>query len=170
MVLVMLVSCFVVLISGCTEEEVSKHYEADGISFNYSESWVKADVAYPGNNTTQSKLLINLADPNDPETGFCVEKHPLMGGNDLESNFEIVLKSYKNSGNNIISQNKSSIAGEDAYEILFTADSGNTHVKQKEYWCKHNNFLYTIAFFLTPENFNESQEAYNIIIKSFKFT
>jgi hypothetical protein len=55
-----------------------------------------------------------------------------MGGNDLESNFEIVLKSYKNSGNNIISQNKSSIAGEDAYEILFTADSGNTHVKQKE--------------------------------------
>jgi uncharacterized lipoprotein YehR (DUF1307 family) len=44
MVLVNVGSCFVVLITGCTEEEVSKHYEADGISFNYSESWFKADV------------------------------------------------------------------------------------------------------------------------------
>nr|WP_319373025.1 PsbP-related protein [uncultured Methanobacterium sp.] len=169
LVLLMIISCFAVLISGCiSSEEASKHYEADGLSFNYSETWVKADVQYPSN-TTQSKILINLVDPSDPETGFSVQKHPMVTGNSLDSNMETVLESYGNSGYNILSKNQSSISGESAYELLYTVDKGNTHIKQREYWCKHNDSMYTVSFFSTPQNFDKSQNAFNIIMQSFKF-
>ncbi|WP_424356025.1 PsbP-related protein [Methanobacterium sp. MBAC-LM] len=158
------------LISGCiSEEQANKNYSGNGVSFNYSESWAETNAQFSNDLKTKSKILVDLADPSDPETGFCIEKHPLMAGKELETNLETVMKSYESSGYHILSKNKSSISGEKAYEILFTVDKGSTHIKQKELWCKHNGSLYTIAFFSTPENYNKSQEAFNIVLKSFKF-
>lgn len=168
--IVLFILCMVVLVSGCVSEEQStKKYSSNGVSFNYSASWVEANVQFP-DNVTESKVLVNLVDPSDPETGFCVEYHPVQYDNDLDSNMGRIIESYEDSGYQILSKNESSIGGEKAYEIFFTMNSGNDHIKQKDYWCEHNGSFYTIAFFSTPENFENSQKSFDTVIKSFKFT
>ncbi|WP_176720204.1 MULTISPECIES: hypothetical protein [Methanobacterium] len=46
---------------------------------------------------------MNLADPSDPETGFCIIRHPMMAGNELENNLKTALKSYENSDYHVLS-------------------------------------------------------------------
>lgn len=168
-VFILVVVFTVVLISGCvSEEETPLAYKNNSISFNYSPSWIQTDAQFSSSLKTKSKILVNLIDASDSEIGFCVEKHPLLTGNDLQTNFKTVIKSYKKSGHNILNQNESTIGGEKAFTILFSVNNSHPFI-QKEYWCKHNDSLYTIAFFAEPEKFNESKKDFDMVINSFKF-
>lgn len=55
-ILTICISCFLALISGCISgEQSNKHYNGNGVSFDYSASWKEMNDQFPDEMKTESK-------------------------------------------------------------------------------------------------------------------
>lgn len=171
-----------VFVAGCTSN--SKTYSSNGTSFDYPESWNVSNDPYGD---------IIIENPNNTDT-FCRVIDDALGGSDLLIE---TFKSGKNF--NIISEKNISVNGKNATELIFTGNVGNdadfSNVTElslamenlRNSWLTKNNSgnhkelkyrviiientssSYLIICAALPQNFEEENANFDLIINSFKF-
>lgn len=168
-ILTVCIPCFMVLISGCVSGESTKHYNSSEVSFDYPASWKEMDDQFPDELETESKILIRIVDAGNVNAEFCIQKHPLSAGENLESYHNMSLDAVERADYQLLDSKETEIDGVKAYEVTFKADVRRVHLQKKEIWCVYNSSVYTLSFSTSPEEFDWYQKAFNEILQSFKF-
>jgi len=169
-ILIICISWFMVSISGCVSgEQSTKHYNSNGVSFDYPASWKEMNDQFPDEIETESKILVRIVDAGNVNAEFCIEKHPLSTGENLESLHNMSLDAIKRADYQLLDSKETEIDGVKAYEVNFKADVRHVHLQQKEIWCVYNDSVYTLSCSAAPEEFGWYQKDFNGILQSFKF-
>jgi hypothetical protein len=155
----------VIIISGCI---YSKHFDKDGISFDYPSNWNTSQHIFdlPG-----AMVIVYESSQVDVK----VFKYKTPSGSSLE---KVYMDSVTNHSKNYseycyqqVSNGTITVDGVPAYEIVFQIGCNSTHTRQKirEVWLEKNGFIYTIVCtVIPPEDYSNKNVAFQQIINSFQ--
>ena len=153
----------VIMISGCI---YTKHYDANGISFNYPSSW-EAHAIYdlPG-------AQVGLADSGQVEV--IIYKKNISSNSGLENVYNQSLTNHTRTLEKYcykqISSENITVDGVPAYETVYQIGCNNTQTRKKirEVWLEKNGYAYIISCTaIPPEIYPEKNNGFNMIINSF---
>lgn len=162
--LIIILSIFaVIMISGCI---FMKHYDAEGISFNYPSNW----EAYPIYDLPGA--LVGLSESHQVEV--IIYKKNISNNSSLETvynqsltNHTRVLEKYCYQQ---ISSRNITVDGVPAIETVYQIGCNNTQTRKKirEVWLEKNGHIYIIACTaIPPEIYPEKSKGFDMIINSF---
>ncbi len=153
----------IVLISGCL---TSKHYEENGISFNYPSNWKTGVINdLPG-------ALVGISESSQVD----VKIFRYNKTNDTSLR-EVYINSLTNKSITLdeycykqISNTTLTVDGVLAYELIYQIGCNDTQTRQKirEVWFEKNGYIYRITCtVIPPEDFPTKNRSFNEIINSF---
>lgn len=167
-ILVTVLLCFVVLVSGCISDKKStepKTYKENNITFNYPGAWQIATATSPN-------AIVAIADPNtnqngSPTTLVVVQKPDVPKGSRIDDVYATNYKSFfNNTGYTKISEGNITINDNILLENVYKSDND-----QKEYralWYTKNGNIYVILCSAKISDFKDQTANFDFIIKSFK--
>jgi hypothetical protein len=161
--LIIILSIFaVIMISGCL---TSKHYDANGISFNYPSSW-QAGVVYdlPG-------ALVEVSESSQVDVK--IFKKNISNNSSLETIYNESLTNHTRKLDKYCYQQISSkniiVDGVPAYETIYQlgCNSSQTRQKIREIWLEKNGYIYIISCIaIPPEIYPNKSKDFDMIINS----
>lgn len=164
---VLAIVALVVMASGCTSQTgnnstATKAYSANGISFNYPDTWA---IINETNNENGTAVILGDADFNTNNgtkgSGLVVFKVPKS----TNSSAEIAnLKTQLSNGTN----STITIAGVTANETSFNASANNVTAQFKFLDFEKNNFLYLIQYTSVTNGTQTQEGLFDTITKSFQ--
>lgn len=151
------------MISGCI---FTKHYDAEGISFNYPSNWEVHEICdLPG-------ALISLFESHQIEV--IIYKKNNSDNSSLETIYNQSLTSHTRILEKYCYQQISSrniiVDGVPAYETIYQVGCNNTHTRKKvrEVWLEKNGHIYIIECTAIPsEIYSDRSKGFDMIIHSF---
>jgi hypothetical protein len=162
--IIIIISIFaVIMISGCL---LSKHYNANGIYFNYPSNWHAGEVFdLPG-------ALVDIS--KNSQVDVKIFKKNISNNSSLETVYN---KSLTNHTLHLdkycyqqISSKNISVDDVPAFEQVYQIGCNNTQTRQKirEVWLEKNGYIYTIiCTAIPPEIYFDENNAFDMIINSF---
>jgi hypothetical protein len=148
------------LIIGCgggVETPTTNHFEASGISFDYPSTW----------KTETSDDPVRLAFFSEKETGTIVQviEEDMPSGYTLKTyHDEFVLALMEGQP---ISGNHLTVSGLDAYETVFNGAVGEQDFRWRVVSLEEDGTVYSIAFAVVPESFDEVNSDFDTVVNSF---
>ena len=147
-------------------QAASKSYKdkEHGFSFDYPETWVKADKSFgPASVVVHAKPVDKFA------TNFNVVMTPPQGVAS-ETEAELV-KTYKSFMNDLkmLSFKKDKFLGETCIIAEFGWTQGEHKIQQRQYLVDRNGKGYTLTFTALQSNFGSYEGAFKTILDSFRF-
>ncbi|MDD3984330.1 MAG: PsbP-related protein [Methanobacterium sp.] len=167
-ILVIVLLCLVVLVSGCISDNKSAEpetYKENNITFSYPGTWQIA-------NATSPNAIVAIADPNtiqngNPTTLVVVQKPDVPKGNRIDEVYATNYKSFfNNTGYTEISEGNITIDDNIILENIYKSDTD-----QKEYralWYAKNDNIYVILCTAKITDFKDQTTNFDFIINSFK--
>jgi hypothetical protein len=154
----------IVLASGCTSQQnTSKTYSANGVTFNYPGSW--SEVNSSSVQSQVGSLGAVLATVGNSDSGFTIAKLN-VGSNQILVSLNEWASTYNNSqksqGNTYVSENSTTVDGVNAYYITFK--SNGTYFTDVAIIKNSNGY---IATYVAPNN---EQQDLQLILNSLKIT
>ncbi len=179
-VLIIILLAAVVLVSGCLESAdepseletpdiASLTYFADGISFEYPESW----ITYTEDLSPDNSVLVLNPESQDEEgnieTVVAVQVTNLPDGQTLEDTFNATYESAAEDPNFvIISQRVLSIDRIKAYENISQVEEEGVQKKKRDIWLEKNGIIYVIRCGALTSDFDQEQINFDLIISTFQ--
>ena len=181
-----------VSISGCIEfkenQSNTKSFENNEISFSYPSSWVSFSDFWPSNfgflynpSLDQKLNATVITGVLDPKSNTPVEKYTTSV--DIETKntsgtlkdafdgtYSSLSQSSKASGSSLfqeISERILTVDGVTAYEKVYKIPHGEPYYQIRDVWLDKNGKIYIISCRAFPNNFNQSQNNFDLIINSF---
>lgn len=166
---VVAILALVVFASGCTDQ--TKTYSSNGITFNYPGSWQElsqvnnengiAGVGDPSSVNSSSKLA---------NTVVVVQKVAMPSGLTLQEAVDALITSFQSQDPNFqkISQKTITFNGATAYEIVYKMGANGVQKQEKAVIFEKNGYLYAITGSSLPNDFNNQQANFDMVINSFK--
>lgn len=179
-ILLIILLSMVVLVSGCMESAdepseletpdiASLTYFADGISFEYPESWITFTEDLGPDNLV---LVLNPESRDEQgniETVVAVQLTPLPSGQNLEDTFNATYVSAAENPNFvIISQRVLSINRIKAYENISQVEEEGVQKKKRDVWLEKNGIIYVIRCAALNSDFDQEQIYFDLIISTFQ--
>lgn len=167
-ILVIVLLCFVVLVSGCISDKKStepKTYTKNNITFDYPGTWQIVNVTSPN-------AIVAIADPNtaqngSPTTLVVVQKPDVPKGSRIDDVYATNYKSFFNkTGYTELEEGNMTIDGNVILENIYKSDND-----QKQYrasWYAENGNIYVILCCAKISDFQDQRDKFDFIIKSFK--
>lgn len=155
----------VVLTSGCVNNDNTKNYSGNGISFNYPANWT---VTFPDNSGTQTTFsIIGFRDSMMEGPQFQVNIMP-----STESTQDVINngQSFLIPGGTIISNGTLKIDGETAYQTTYTYNdnSPNGLSRYEQIGFVKNGKIYSFLFKAPDSDFDNEKPNFEMILNSFK--
>ncbi len=170
-IFVTMILALVIFTSGCTDtqNQNTKTYSANGISFNYPDSWVPAS-------TSVSNAVVSFGDPKsvNASTGnvntlLIVQKVAMPSNMTLkqafDSNFAKV--AAQNPSYQLIDNTTTTVDGTTAYINTHKINANGVQKEEKAVWIEKNGNIYVILMGTIPDAFNNQQANFDAVIKSF---
>ncbi len=162
----------VVLASGCVSNNnlnQTKNYSQNGIYFVYNGTW---EIA----NTSSGNTVAGVGDPNtvnpqdhEPNTFVLIQKPNLTMGTDLQMAYNQNYATFFNNTSNLkISEANITLNNNTALENTYITTSNGTQIEMMAVWVSQNGQIYVILCGAPPNNFENQQNNFNMIINSFK--
>lgn len=165
----------IVFISGCTgdstQENDTKTYSQNGISFNYPATWSLANNVAP--NTT-----VSVADPNsvNSQTGYAntvltIQKINITSGSNLNSiyneNYAVL---FNNTSYQRIFEGNTTINCETFYENRYYVNENGVQKEQRALWLQRDDNIYVILMSALAEDFEKEKPKFDLILNSLSIT
>lgn len=183
-ILVIAILALVVFASGCTTTNQTsnqtsqptvptKTYAANGVSFNYPESWEELKSISTPN------AIVAYGDPKsvDASTGnvntlVIIQKVALPSGMTLKQVYDQTYAQYAASDPSFqqISDSTTTVDGTTAYVNVHKVNVSGVQKQEKAVWLEKNGNIYVILCGALPDVFNAQQANFDAIIKTFKVT
>jgi hypothetical protein len=172
-VLVVILLFLVVIASGCIDNEKNnnqtKTYAKNGISFVYNGTWQIA-------NTTSPNAVVAVGDPqsvnpvtSSPNIFVLIQKSNSTAGTDIWVAYQNNYRSFFNStGKQRVSEANITINNVKAYENVYTEDVNGTQKKVRAVWLAPKGTIYVIFCSAPVAEFEKQQKNFDLIINSFK--
>ncbi|MCE5213645.1 MAG: hypothetical protein LLF83_02865 [Methanobacterium sp.] len=164
-IIIILIIISVIVLSGCVS---SKHYDNKGISFDYPSNWNTSQHIFdlPG-----AMVIVYESSQADVK----IFKYDIPSGSSLEEAYHESITNHSSRFQGYCYQQVSNrtitVAGVQAYEIVFQIGCNSTQTRQKirEIWLEKNGTIFTIiCTVIPPEDFTTKDVAFNQIINSFQ--
>ena len=165
----------VVMASGCvtnsSQQNQTKTYAQNGITFTYNGTWEIANTTAPG-------TLAAVGDPNtvnpttqSPNTFVIIQKPSVATGTDLQTAYnQNYATFFNNTGNQRVSEGSVTVNNVNAFENVYTTSSGGVQKQMRAVWIPFNGNIYVILCGAIPSDYNNQQKNFDLIINSFKGT
>lgn len=179
LILILFVS--LLLSCGCVE---SNSYNDQEISFNYPSHWMTFTDFWPNTygspykasidrnlNATEIMGVLNPRTTSNQlkySTSVKIEKKNMT--NNLKDTFDQTYNSLKQDKGELyqeISQKTFMVDGVVAYEKVYKIPHGEPWFQVRDVWIEKNGMIYILSCWCIPEDFNKSQDDFNLIINSF---
>ncbi|HEX7467829.1 MAG TPA: PsbP-related protein [Methanobacterium sp.] len=172
-VIILTLLFLVVIASGCVinnnQQNQTKNYTQNGVTFTYNGTW---EIA----NTTAPSALAAVGDPSTvnpttqyPNTFVIIQKPPVASGTDLQTAYNQNYASFfNNTGNQRVSEGNITVNNVKALENVYTTSSGGVQKEMRVVWISQNNNIYVILCGALPADFNNQQKNFDLVINSFK--
>lgn len=170
-VMVILLLCSVVLVSGCVSDNKktneTKTYSQNNISFTYPGDW---EIA----NTTSQNAVVAVADPStvksgSPTTLVLIQKPAVSKGSDLNNVYNSNYARYfNNTGFERISEGNITVNNVTALENVYKTNKTGVSKQYRAVWLDENGSIYVILCIADQSDFENQQTNFNLIINSFK--
>lgn len=156
--------------NGTSNSNLTKTYNANGISFNYTSNWEQV-------NKTGKYVIAYITDPNanktDGKPGAVVEiSKKASNGIPLEKFFDEVKAGASGvPGYKQLSDGKKTVDNETAYEFVASGISNGIEEQFKIILLEKNGYIYMIACGTrAPTYLSDEDTNFNMVIESFKVT
>jgi len=166
-----LILCFVVLVSGCVSEGKNTNsteiYSQNNISFTYPSTW---EIT----NTTSQDAVVALADPTtvhsgNPTTSVVIQKPAVAANSNLTSVYDSNYDSFFNNTNvKRISEGNITINGNNALENIYESNATGVQLEYQAVWVDYNGTIYVILGSALPTDYKNQQTNFYQIMNSFK--
>lgn len=159
---------------GLEGDSTPKHFENDEISFDYQGGWRTFAELWPSYEpshdvTLDAEELVGVA-----VSGFSrsvrIERKELPLGATLKDVYE---QTYKSSWiseyvkSYTISEETTTVDGVTALEKVYKRPHGEPWYQMREVWLEKDGTVYILSCWALPDNFDEAQEEFRLIIGSF---
>jgi predicted Zn-dependent protease len=169
--IILVLALSVLLVSGCTSQQnnETKTYTQNNISFQYPANWELA-------RSTAPNAIIAVADPNSmvnntPTTQVVIQKSPLSKGSNLTIAYSDNYKNFfNNTGNVKVSEANITSDKLKAYENVYTANATGIEKQFRAVWLQKNGQIYVILCSAKKSDFQGQQGNFDLIINSFQGT
>jgi hypothetical protein len=162
----------VILASGCVSNNnlnQTKTYSQNGIYFVYNGTW---EIA----NTSSTNAVTGVGDPNtvnsqthEPNTFVIIQKPNVTMNTDLQMAYTQNYATFFNNTSNMpISEANITLNNNTALENTYITTSNGAQSEMMAVWVSQNGQIYVILCGAPPNNFENQQKNFNIIINSFK--
>ena len=162
----------VVLASGCVSNNnlnQTKNYSQNGIYFVYNGTW---EIA----NASSSNAVTGVGDPNsvdsqnhEPNTFVLIQKPNITMGTDLQMAYTQNYATFFNNTSNLrISEANITLNNNTALENTYITTSNGAQIEMMAVWFSQNGQIYVILCGAPPNNFENQQKNFNMVINSFK--
>lgn len=170
-VMIILLLCSVVLVSGCVTENKKTNetntYAQNNISFTYPGGW---DIA----NTTSENAVVAVGDPNtvksgSPTTLVLIQKPAVAQGSDLNNVYSAnYARFFNKTGFVRVSEGNLTLNNMTALENIYKTNSTGDVKQYRAVWLNENGTIYVILCIANQSDFDSQQANFNLIINSFK--
>lgn len=170
-VMVILLLCSVVLVSGCVSDNKktneTKTYSQNNISFTYPGGW---EIA----NTTSQNAVVAVADPTtvqsgSPTTLVLIQKPAVSKGTDINSVYNSNYATFFNKTGFVrISEGNITVNNVTALENVYKTNGTGVSKQYRAVWLDENGSIYVILCIANQSDFENQQDNFNLIINSFK--
>lgn len=181
-ILVMTILALVVFASGCTTDQTSnqtsnqstvstKSYAANGVSFNYPESWVELkSISTPNAVVAYGDPKSANASSGNYNTLMIVQKVALPSGMTLKQAYDdtYAQAAAQDSTFQQISDTTATVDGTTAYVNVHKIDVSGVQKQEKAVWLEKGGNVYVILMGALPDAFSSQQANFDAIINSFK--
>lgn len=170
-ILLVAILALVVFTSGCTntQNQTTKTYSANGISFNYPDSWVPAS-------TSVTNAVISFGDPKsvNASTGnvntlLIIQKVAMPSNMTLkqafDSNFAKV--AAQNPSYQLIDNTTITVDDTTAYVNTHKINASGVQKEEKAVWLEKNGNIYVVLMGAIPDAFSNQQANFDAIMNSF---
>ena len=179
-ILVMAILAVVVFSSGCTTDGnqtsdqskvPTKSYSANGISFDYPESWVELKDIVTAN------AIVAYGDPKSANassgnynTLMIIQKYSMPSNATLKQVYDATYSqaAAQNPTFQQISDTTTTVEGTTAYVNVHKIDTSGVQKQEKAVWLEKDGNVYIILMGALPDAFNSQQENFDTIVNSFK--
>lgn len=166
-IMIIIVIIAVISLSGCiTDNNQSKTYSVNGLSFNYPSSWMEGKSNSEG-------AVVSLFNPNNNGSTIVIQQVPLDRGSDLDTVFKNNNQNLSTDPNYVsLSQGATKVNGRDAQlNIYTTIDSNSIQRKHIACWMKmDDNRIYVILLSTNYQDYDNEKENFNQVANSFNVT
>jgi hypothetical protein len=169
-IVVMVLLCSVVFASGCVSDNkqnnVTKNYSQNNISFSYPGGW---EIA----NTTAPNSLVAVADPNtvqngSPSTLVLIQKPAVAKGTNVSTLYAANYASFFNNTYQQVSEGNVTVNGVNALENVYKTNTTGDQRQFQVEWLSENGTIYVILCIANTSDFKNQQSNFNLILDSFK--
>ncbi len=161
----------VILASGCVNSNnlnQTKTYSQNGIYFVYNGTW---EIA----NTSSANAVTGVGDPNtvnsqthEPNTFVLIQKPNVTMGTDLQTAYNQNYATFFNNNSNLmISEANITVNNNTALENNYITTSNGMQIEMMAVWISQNGQIYVILCGAPPNNFENQQKNFNLVINSF---
>jgi predicted Zn-dependent protease len=171
MILVMVLLCSVILVSGCTssnnQSNETKTYAQNNISFSYPGGW---EIA----NTTSPNAVVAVADPTTVQSGVpttlvLIQKSNVTEGSNFESVYAANYASFfNNTEYQQVSEGNITVNGVNALENIYKTNGTGDQRQYRAVWFDSNGNIYVVLCIAKVTDFEKQQPNFNLVVNSFK--
>jgi hypothetical protein len=143
--------------------QLTQTYNENGIYFNFPSNW---NIL----NSENSNQIVKVGIAGNPT--FRVDKYSQNSYNNLSNYVNESKKEIRNSGYELLSENRQSVNGLPAYELIFQGKSSNGETEKQMYLLIEDkkNQYFAIVIVDLADSFTQTRSTFDQIIKTFKFT
>ena len=166
----MVLLCLVVFASGCISDNkqnnVTKTYSQNNISFSYPGGW---EIA----NTTAPNAIVAVADPNtvqngNPSTLVLIQKPTVAKGTNISTLYATNYASFFNNTYQRVSEGNVTVNGVNSLENVYRTNTTRDQRQFQAEWLSENGIIYVILCIANTSDFKNQQSNFNLILNSFK--
>jgi PsbP-like protein len=166
----------------------TKSFQNKEIYFSYPSSWVSFSDFWPSNfgfsykpSTDQELNATVITGVLDPKSNTPIEKYSTSVKIETKNNSGTLKETFDNTYSSLSHSSKASgkslfqniseriltVDGVSAYEKVYKIPHGEPYYQIRDVWIYKNGKIYIISCRAFPNNFNQSQNDFDIIINSF---